>query len=832
MNLEELKQKIADDKAKTTSSYRRYPVRFLFMELNQDTQNDIQDLVKSSNGELLELSDFIMKKDDGWLTKSRFLQVVKTVASDEKDIFIVGFSELIRFYSRKDIESTVLSLFDIENGNIMNPACSSRRIYFICFSMMDNVYSVLQNSFARKDLLDPFINSDYALSGEYRQICFVSDEYAENIKTNKITTSVEWIGLWRSAGILDFTKPIWCCSASLYEWHQDASPDNAFQIDSISNTKEYFEKVFGCEIKFEYLMEEDDFWKQLIIDLEKNKTASSTKQMLSELLETGVEDTCSLAAKFLTSDDTYKKWLITNYVIAYLDESYLARVLKLLTTKSNKELLKNIWTQGYKVSNATMLEERLNIIKELNKYADSFVPEDAIKNEIVEGVANELHISSTFLKNHDSLVLIELCNETGQSLDAIKSRLVAYYTGTFKLAYTGISNAEKEFLINLYTNEVISNKDELRIMYPALYSYLFGSGDNLIEEKDEYKIYLENYRISKVKNKDTVYLGDYYSSGCATADAVYGMYYELDKQDILVKKYSDDESDIYIIDGVGAEYIPLLVDLIKTNNYEIESCNIAAAHLPSITSVNKSYLSKINYKKWFVEFDENVIHGEYYKTTNNLRKAFDYLNELLKEIITESFGKRIVITADHGATARAKWTDTKKKYDFDQSDHEGRCYKLPSGEEHENTDDYIVYEDDATPGDKYLISLNETSLYNRPKYEDHGGATLEEVLVPVIVAIPQGKQKKVTYKVFDENLQVNGIDRVVLFSIIPDVEAAFVVESSGEKHSLVKVNGMYQAELSSGKEQNISVLIEDKVFGFKTVNTAKKNMEGDDGFDD
>lgn len=87
---------------------------------------------------------------------------------------------------------------------------------------------VLQNSFARKNLIDPFINSDYELSGEYRQICFVSDEYAQNIKANKITTSVEWIGLWRHSEIVDFSKPIWCCSASLYEWHKKASPDNAY----------------------------------------------------------------------------------------------------------------------------------------------------------------------------------------------------------------------------------------------------------------------------------------------------------------------------------------------------------------------------------------------------------------------------------------------------------------------------------------------------------------------------------------------------------------------------------------------------------------------------
>ncbi len=95
MDTEAIKTKIIEDKNRITNSYRRYPVRFLFMELSADTQKEIEDIVKSFNGELLELGDFIMKKDDGWMTKNRFIQVVKNNVSQTKDTFIVGFSELI-----------------------------------------------------------------------------------------------------------------------------------------------------------------------------------------------------------------------------------------------------------------------------------------------------------------------------------------------------------------------------------------------------------------------------------------------------------------------------------------------------------------------------------------------------------------------------------------------------------------------------------------------------------------------------------------------------------------------------------------------------------------
>ena len=43
---------------------------------------------------------------------------------------------------------------------------------------------------------------------------------------------------------------------------------------------------------------------------------------------------------------------------------------------------------------------------------------------------------------------------------------------------------------------------------------------------------------------------------------------------------------------------------------------------------------------------------------------------------------------------------------------------------------------------------------------------------------------------------------------------------------------MYSAELTSGKEQDIKVVVQGKEFKFHVTNKAKKNMMEDDGFDD
>ncbi len=832
MDTEAIKTKIIEDKNRITNSYRRYPVRFLFMELSADTQKEIEDIVKSFNGELLELGDFIMKKDDGWMTKNRFIQVVKNNVSQTKDTFIVGFSELIRFFSKKEIESTVLSLFDIENPSGNDFDCSQRRIYFICFSMMDNVYKVLQNSFPRKDLIDPFINADYELSGAYREVCFVSSNYASSIKSNKITSSVEWLGLWKNSEIIDFRYPIWCCSENLYQWHQKASPDNAFQIAVVSNTKEYIEKTYGIGINTTYSEEDERYWIKINEAIAGCEKIRDFKDIVARILSVNLDSLPEVAGKYFVSESTFEKWIIRKYVADSIPDSFLGCVFTKTKSESKKEFLNNIWQLGYATDNASYLSERLNIIKELNKYSGFTTPEDIIQNAISDSVASSF--DATCINNDNSqidLLLTKLVSESPNSSE-IQSRLLNYYARIFKPAYTGLSNVEKEFLIILYSCAII-DRNEIKNVYPSLFSYLYGDAEKKVQAKEEYKLYLQSYRESKIHNKDNPYLDKFYQDGCANSTNLFSMYYDLERQESIVMRYIDENTSVYVLDGVGAEYIPLLVDLIRKCGYSVTACEYATCHLPSITEINKDYLKVIPYKEWFVDFDQEVIHGEFYKSNRNLRKAFDILETKIREIISESPG-RIIITADHGATARAKWCDTKKKYDFSNADHEGRCCRITSKDDYSDTCDYIVYEDEERKGKPYLISLNETSLYNRPKYEDHGGATMEEMLVPVIVADITGDiSAKTVYRVLDEKTEVSGLDKNVAFYISPDPsDAASLIETDGSAHLLKKEGEFYTTELSSGREQEITIVIGEQEFKFKIKKKSKNNMQGDDGFDD
>lgn len=830
MDIERIIDQIREDKEKKTSSYRRYPVRFLFLEMSNDTQNEIMSIVQKFKGKLLDLSDYIMKKDDGWMTKSRLIKVVKDNTTGMNDVFVLGFSEIIRFFSNEQIQSTVLSLFDIENNDTLDPIKSKKRIIFVCFSMMDNVYKVLQKCFSRRDLINPFINPDSSPSGEYREVCFVSSDYQSNIKTNRITSSVEWVGLWRNSSLIDFSKPIWCCSDNLYGWYEKSAPDNAFQIDIVNNSKEYLDKACGFVLDIPYLDDESKFWNQLKDDIVSFRESISPKDAISQLLDIDGTSCVSLAGKYLNASSDYSRWLVRNYVKLYFPSCFLDHVFMDMSTWGTKSYLESVWRLGYSIDGADLLEERIEIIRELNNYTKFALQEDELKSIIQTGVKTTLSCDEAIFNGQWRIDLDSVCSN-GLNRESVVNLLRKYYADVFKPAYTGISMVEKEFVINLCSCDVLSEGDIYDI-YPSLHSYLYGRGGAFVEGNEDIKDYLNAYRWSKVYDNDSGYLDDFYKEGRLTSSNVYSLYYRMKHQEDLIKPFMDD-ADIYVLDGVGAEYLQVLVSLIQNKGYEIELCEFASCHLPSITEVNKRFLSKLPIKEWIVDFDRDVIHGEFYRMPNNLRKALSLLEALIERIFEESSGRRIVITADHGATARAKWMDTRKKYNFSESDHEGRCCKIQSKGDYEETDDYIVYEDDGKPGDVYVISINETSLYNRPKYEDHGGATIEEMIVPVIVAAPKREKSYIVYKAHGDKLEVSGLDKVVRFTIIPPPnKEVYLFEKNGTKHVLEKDGKVYSTELSSGVEQDVKLVVGDYKFDFHIMNRSRKNMEGDDGFDD
>ena len=179
-----------------------------------------------------------------------------------------------------------------------------------------------------------------------------------------------------------------------------------------------------------------------------------------------------------------------------------------------------------------------------------------------------------------------------------------------------------------------------------------------------------------------------------------------------------------------------------------------------------------------------------------------------------------------------KYIVVEKKYQFEQADHDGRCWHNKERRHVEPSPDYIGYDDEA--GEEWVIALNQQSLYNNSRYEVHGGATPEEVLVPVIIA-RKGARRERTYMLRTVNLHVSGLDKVIEVKITPRPEEGVVrltaKDGTDTEMFFDEETNTWKGRLNRGIEQDIRITAGQQSFDFRTIPSTRMGME-DDLFDD
>jgi hypothetical protein len=227
------------------------------------------------------------------------------------------------------------------------------------------------------------------------------------------------------------------------------------------------------------------------------------------------------------------------------------------------------------------------------------------------------------------------------------------------------------------------------------------------------------------------------------------------------------QSDIalLVIDAMGAEYMPLLLALAKRRGMNIESQAVVTAKLPTETVFNTIQWDNARRLPEIKSID-NIVHNGAVKheVTTPERNFAETLRTFETEIMPRiadglTHFRRVVVTADHGASRLAVIAH-----------NEGKSTTLP-WEGQPNDWRYSLAPGGATrPPEleqEYFPETKKTYWivrgYNRlPKmggklYELHGGATLEELLVPVVVftrnavaEVPKKLAKKTVADVVDE----------------------------------------------------------------------------------
>ena len=293
------------------------------------------------------------------------------------------------------------------------------------------------------------------------------------------------------------------------------------------------------------------------------------------------------------------------------------------------------------------------------------------------------------------------------------------------------TDAERaELLRRCSVDGIVSNV--VKEVYPEVATYLnldFVFGDVTLEE------YFKEYRELKMAGRVTP---EFYKR------VQRGVLPSVQSRDAMVQRYASDNGCVLlVVDAMGAEWLPMLVALARQRNIGVDSIAVGEAQLPTSTKFNSIHWPDAARRLRDIKRFDNIAHKgaevhEARRPEENLAAALDVIGSKVLPSVADGLARfeRVLVTADHGSSrlAALAWQS------------EPRLARTLACEEGGEVADWR-YRDRAAQGGCPL-ELEETldgrhwvvRGYDRlPKrgggqgFELHGGATLEERLVPLVI---------------------------------------------------------------------------------------------------
>ena len=321
--------------------------------------------------------------------------------------------------------------------------------------------------------------------------------------------------------------------------------------------------------------------------------------------------------------------------------------------------------------------------------------------------------------------------------------------------------------------------------FPDIYCYMqpfafdvintkLPDADNLL--RGELTAYFAQYKQQKLTNR---IFDDFISK--VNNHAVDRPFMKLQPRSSIVSKIDKDKTGFFFFDALGVEYLAYIQS--KCEKYGLVSeFAIGRCELPSITSANKEFENTCPNVKKISDLDELKHHSMIYDYATcpypiHLFRELEIIDTELRRIQTQLAQgtiQKAVILSDHGASRLAVLYGKESASNIELAEkgvHSGRCCKID--------------EDPNLPQASYEDGYAVLANYERFKgsraanLEVHGGATLEEVLVPVITLVR--KPDNITYCFVDPVIKFKmGQDaRITLFSNMP------------MKQPRIQVNGIF-----------------------------------------
>lgn len=356
--------------------------------------------------------------------------------------------------------------------------------------------------------------------------------------------------------------------------------------------------------------------------------------------------------------------------------------------------------------------------------------------------------------------------------------------------------------------------EAISYVYPALDAYLkkyIFDCPVLAGELTEYFNFYKQQKVSNYISDDFVKLVEKYASSIS--------YAQMPTRDNAIKAITDkNNAYLYWIDALGVEYLSYITALAKKKGLSIH-IDIVRSDLPTITLINKQFFEQwTGGKKYKEEQLDNIKHkdkGGYFFTDDedpiHIPAELEVIEKALNTAAMElgmHHCKSFVIASDHGASRLAVIKKQEVPYETDtKGELSGRCCKTFDGCN-------VPYKVE----DNGFIILSDYGRFRGSRsanVEVHGGASLEEIVVPVIT-LTLKKQAGVQIAVMHpDEITVDRHDGVALNLYISDVD-------SPNNISLVVEDKPYQGKSEDGIHYT---------FELKEVKRAKAKPYTADVFD-
>lgn len=458
-------------------------------------------------------------------------------------------------------------------------------------------------------------------------------------------------------------------------------------------------------------------------------------------------------------------------------------------------------------------------------------------NHFEEFISNALnaiieieHIDKRFVEfYHERKALVNKFPESDIADFVVNNRKVVSES-IYKL--TDNTKAEREEIIAWRSQN--GPVPQLEWIYPALAAYQKRYVFKCPELADLLTEYFETYKRQKLSNAiESEFLNKV--DELAHSPRIFN---RLPTRNEIINGLDKTGTYLYWLDALGVEYLAIIESLAQKRGLSIR-VNIARAELPTITSTNRDFFDAWPWQDQKEKNDEldATKHSDKggYNFINNelpihLASELDIISAMIDKAATKLAlrqCKRFLIVSDHGASRLAVLRRKEERYETDtKGEHSGRCcklfqpYDLPFAAEENG---YLV-----------LADYGRFKGSRAANVEVHGGASLEEVVIPIIEL--SLKNERVTVSLVDDFVTVDSREGTVIKMFFNSPVQNISVVLNEKRYQAFQIdNNHYGLKLPDTKragEYPADVYTGDDLVGKIIIKTQGKSGKINDAFED